>query len=162
MRSTGLAVFFVISFAASPMLASASGSLVGVEVPPMPTGCQSRESGVLGPEDSFVYDRMSCNGQEVVVLQKLIRRQGKVAHWNVIDELRLPKALSKRTPLEVPLCMSSSFQNESVLAIAQWGNEKDGSFLAKRISHAWRFNLAKGKIEPISTQEVSCAGVNPD
>lgn len=140
----------------------AKGSYVGLEMPPMPTGCLHREGMLLGTSDSLAYERMACNGTEVVVLQRFKERRGKVAYWNVIDELHLPRSTSKSTALEVPLCTSKAHLNDSVLAIGRWTKGKDGSFVAKSISHAWRFNLAEGKIEAISTRGVSCEGDSPE
>lgn len=133
---------------------------IGLEIPPMPAGCSHREGMLLGT--SFAYDRIVCNGTEIVLLQRFKERRGNLAYWSVIDELHLPTGTSKSTALEVPLCTSKAHPNDTILAIGRWAKAKDGSFIAKNVSRAWRFNLGKGKIEAISTRGVSCEGDDPD
>lgn len=142
--------------------AEAKDSFVGLEIPPMPAGCSHHESMVLGTSDSFAYERLSCDGKEVVLLQRFKDRREKLAYWEVVDELHLPKRTLKSQALDVPLCSSSSYPNDPILAIGRWTKAKDGSFIAKDISGAWRFNLVEEKIEAISPRGVSCEGDNPD
>lgn len=152
----------LVSLAALSISVEARGSFVGVEVPPTPHGCSHRESMVLGPSDAFAYERMVCNGIEIVFLQQFTERRGKLAYWKVIDELHLPPGSLQRTALEVPLCSSNAHPYGSILAVGRWTKRKDGAFVATDISHAWRFNLAEGKIEAISTRGVYCEGDDPD
>jgi len=117
---------------------------------------------VLGSSDSFAYERLVCGGSEIVLLQRFKERRGKRAYWEVVDELHLPASTARKQALEVPLCSSSAHPDDAILAIGRWTTAKDGSFVAKDISSAWRFNLAKGKIEAISTRGITCEGDNPD
>lgn len=47
--------------------------------------------------------------------------------------------------------------NNGVLAIGAWKEAAGGKSVAGRISHAWRFNLDGGRIEPIAVKGVACA-----
>jgi hypothetical protein len=161
MRPSLLAVFFV-TVAAPTFSIAAPGSLIGQEVPPLPVGCESKESMLLGASDAFAYDRLICNGSEIVLLQRFKDRRDKKAYWEVIDQLQLPTRTSKSHALEAPLCSSRRYPNEPILAIGHWSTPKGGSFFAKNISRAWRFNLAQGRIEAISPGDVSCKGENVD
>lgn len=161
MRPSLLAIF--LATVAMPSISiAARTSFIGHEIPPLPLGCESKESMLLGASDAFAYDRLICNGSEIVLLQRLKDRRGRKAYWEVIDQLRLPTRTAKSHALEVPLCSSRSRPNDSVLAIGRWTTAKDGSFVAKNISRAWRFNLTRARIEAISPGEVSCEGENTD
>lgn len=162
MVSRYLSGIFLASLAAASISVEARGSFVGREMPPTPDGCSSRENMLLDSSESFAYERLVCSGSEVVLLQRFKERRGKRAYWEVVDELHLPASTSRKHPLEIPLCSSSAHLNDAIFAIGRWTMTKDGSFVAKGISNAWRFNLAKGKIETISPQGVTCEGDNPD
>lgn len=160
MRSSLIAIFVTLVMPSFSI--AAPTSLVGVEMPPVPVGCKHQESMLLGASDVFGYERLLCDGREVVVLQRLVERRGKIAYWKVIDELRLPSLTRGHVTLGGPLCGSASYKDETVFAIGRWTKAKDGAFVAKDISHAWRFNLLRGKIEVIPVRDVSCEGDNPD
>lgn len=161
MRLSFLTIFLA-TLAMPSFSIAAPTSLVGLEIPPLPAGCKHQESMVLGASDAFAYERLLCDDREVVVLQRFVERRGKLAYWKVIDELRLPPVAHGQVLLEVPLCSSTSHKDEAILAIGKWETAQDGSFVAKNISYAWRFNLLSKKIESISTRGVSCEGDNPD
>lgn len=162
MVSRYLSGIFLASLAAASISVEARGSYVGREMPPTPDGCSSLEGMVLGSSDSFAYERLICSGSEIVLLQRFKERRGKRAYWEVIDELHVPASTARKQTLAVPLCSSRIHPNDAILAIGRWTTAKDGSFVAKDISSAWRFNVAKGKIEAISTQGITCEGDNPD
>lgn len=161
MRPSLLAVFLA-TVTVSTFSIAAPTSLIGHEVPPLPVGCESKESMLLGASDAFAYDRLICNGSEIVLLQRFKDRRGREAYWEVIDQLQLPTRTSKSYALTAPLCSSKNYPNEPILAIGRWSPPKDRSFFAKNISRAWRFNLAQGRIEAISPGNVSCEGENAD
>lgn len=162
MKPHYLSSIVLVPLAAMSISAEAKGPFMGLEMPPMPAGCSHRESMAPGTSGSFAYERLACNGKEVVLLQRFKDHRGKLAYWEVIDELELPARTSNSQALDVPLCSSSSYPKDSILAIGRWTTAKDGSFIAKNISRAWRFNLVEGKIEAISQRGVSCEGDNPE
>lgn len=155
MKSSILTIF-VATLTIPSILIAAPATLIGLENPPLPEGCKDQGSGILGASHAFAYVELLCGNQVIVVLERFIERRGKVAYFRVIDELRLPSVARGQVVLAAPVCGSSSHPNDAIFAIGRWAEARDGSFVAKDISHAWRFNLTSGKIETISTRGVSC------
>jgi hypothetical protein len=154
---------------------AAPPNLVGLETPPYPAGYENIGGGLFFNDHNHAYTHLCygkmihaaphlisrCEGQDVVVLQKFIERREKKAYFKVLDEVQLPKMPAERYVLAVPQCSSVSYKDENILAIGRMEEIKDG-LVSKDISHAWRFNLQTGKIEPISIHDVICEGDNPD
>ena len=131
-------------------------NFVGTVVPPRPNGCSFQEGGVLGRGDAFAYERLLCGKQEVLVFLKFIERRGKVAYWKTIDQVTLPAMKAGQQVLDTSFCSSNVYKGNSIFAIGQWRQSGGDTFKAEAVLHAWRFNLALGKIESIPTGSVSC------
>lgn len=155
-------LFFILICWIPQSLAQPRPTFIGLEVPPIPNGCEHRESGLLGSSGTFAYERWFCNGREIVVLENFVERRGQHAYMKVIDQITIFASKNGNSALDVPYCSSSSYKDEAVLVLGQWTSLKNGDFVAKNISHAWRFNLQRGKIEPISVRGVKCEGESPD
>ena len=147
----------LVLFLATLNRVDAAESFVGREVPPGPPGCEHKEGGILGDLDRFAYEVFDCKeAGEVALLERFVERRGKLAYWQVIDELRLPAPTRDGLArLDVPFCRSSAYKGSHVLAIGAW-KEVPGGAVAERISHAWRFNLESRRIESIPVKGVAC------
>lgn len=154
-----------------PYTWAAPESFIGREIPPSPVDCADKGGGILNPDYKYknVLDRdyvyadhnLLCNGYEIVLLKRFVEYREKKPYWNVIDELRLPLLKYGRTVLERGFCQSSQYAESEIFAVGIWGpTREDNSSVAKKISHAWRFNLKEGKIQPIPTTSITCKREN--
>ena len=126
---------FLVAFLFLTQIAAQS-SFIGKEIPPIPNGCQSRESGTLGPSDKYAYSFLFCEGEYVVLLQKFVDRRERKAFWTVLDELRIPIHGSGQKPLSALLCQSTERKGEYVFALGVW-KELVSSYEAVNITNAW-------------------------
>ena len=134
---------------------AAQSSSIGIEIPPIPAGCQSHESSMLGPTHKFAYSFLVCDGEYVVLLQKFVDLRGRNVVWVVLDELHVAINGSARELLGVPICESAYHKGEFIFGLGEL-KELVSSYEAVNISNAWRFNLENGKIEAIGTNGMSC------
>lgn len=154
----GIAVLALLLAALGSTLASWSATtaptLRGREIPPLPAGCTQTGGGMLGT--GFAYAFVSCDGEQVVVLERSLGRRGKEPRFQVLDQVAVPVLEDGHSILNVMLCESPAYKDSPVFGIGRWKEQADGSFIAEQISHAWRFDLQHGKIEAIAPQELKC------
>lgn len=110
----------------------------------------------------FAFSFVSCDGDQIVVLERYLERRCNEVIFQVIDQLALPMLENGRSILEVVSCESPVHKNDPVFGIGVWKDQEDGSIAAEQISHAWRFDLQHGKIETIAPNELICTGEYAD
>lgn len=150
-----LALLLVSTTLTSPCMAEEKTSYVGRLYPPLPDECIHQESGVLDKGITVAYTRARCNGKEVLWLERFVKRQGKLASWQVVDAIVFPQ-LARGKVLDVQFCSLRDDKQFAVAAIGSWVQTKAGSFYAAPIMAAWKLDHANLKIEPLSPQEVVC------
>lgn len=133
-------------------------SFIGKEIPPTPSQCTLWEGGMIGATDSFAFEVLFCESQQVLLLQKFIERRGKMAYFRVVDEVRMPIKSSEPQFLEIPLCSSKSHPGEAIAATGTWHNLADGSFIGTDITKAWWLNAKLQKLVSIPVGDVTCEG----
>jgi len=138
----------------------ADPTLAAGEIPPLSAECLHEESGMLGM--GFAYKIVSCGGEQAVLLERYLGRQGEEATFQIVDRLALPEVKDGQSILSVALCESRAYKDDPVSGIGSWKDQEDGSIVAEQISHAWRFDLQQGKIEAIDPHELQCVGESAD
>lgn len=134
---------------------NATPMLVNLQYVSIHNTCQQKGFASLNRKDGAGYTQWICNGTHVISFERANPSNNNDALF-VVDQLNLPRLPRGHDVIFHLMCSSSLYPNDPVIAIGRWKKVKDGSEV-RPITHAWRFNLQKGKIEPIPTRGMECS-----
>lgn len=135
-------------------MAEPAGEFEGLRIPPLPPGLEVRESFLLDdrPESYYAVTRLAHRRGEVIWLEKLLHHdKDRQAHWQVTSAVMGPRPREDQAYF-LGTCMLHGEHERALIALADLENVE----IVTAIKQAWRVNLKRTQIEPISTEGVSC------
>ncbi len=142
--------------------------LTGMTVPPFPQGCTSIAGTVVGNENAdigYAYgvSHLACGNENIAVLKRTIRRENGHAISVVIDQIALPAGRPIGDYVIPGVCESPLHPGDhNLIAVGRWVVQPEYFNRLENIAGAWRVDLAKERIVPISTTGLSCELDIPD
>jgi hypothetical protein len=143
-------------------------SHLGLEWPPLPTGCKYLGGGIVdwgvdknALEPTPLRDTrpwsntsVSCGDKRFEWLSISMGRNGNQPLWRVVEVLQLPPVPKGYLMTHTDCTLDG--QPASLVVIARWKNKKIGSF-ATHIKHAWLIDVEAQKFQRVQLNRVACS-----
>jgi hypothetical protein len=109
-----------------------------------------------------------CGDRIVLLLKRLIGREGRNPVWRIVDAVQLPpfkRDWTSRDQHQVGMfidgeCRLDGRIGTSLVALARLGN-RDRVDWRTGVKHAWTFDVKRERIVPVSTKRVVCEQPTP-
>jgi len=164
--------------ATSPM--EDASALIGiVYTTRMPSGpiaarpfCTHEGGGMLVIDDAFsdewAFASIDCRGRTIIALQRFVEAGDGHVTWHILDTLLLPPYQNDYVPdqphalrlFDTENCELDGRQERYFIALVRWG-ERDRIDWRTGVEQAWDFDVARGRIVPLSPKRVVCYRPDP-
>jgi hypothetical protein len=159
MRALIIAALLVAGPAGAQDKPASVPSLLGVTVPPLPKGCKSLASGLIGKDEKnneLAMYHLACGRRHVLLITEFLEYDYKQKSqvWKVVEEARLP-LLRKGQQIWNLDCETPLVKDVWIAAIGTVTNDK-GVFRLSNISGAWYLDAKNAKIRQTDSAQVTC------
>lgn len=160
-----------------------AGALIGVEsttrlmgekVGPDTLSCVDRGGGYMALDNQMLNDWsdavLVCQGRLIVTLERKVGEANGLEKWRIVDTLLLPPLQDEWNPRRPNalmyihssegVCGLTSRPGTSYFTLVRWGKRKRIDWRTG-VERAWTFDIAQGRIVPLSTRHIYCEWVDP-
>jgi hypothetical protein len=149
------------------------GQYVGGRIETLQPSCTDAGGGALadGPTqvDGWYYGNLYCHEKPVLTLTKVIGRVGDLPRWRIADAIAIPAYEppgSAGGPGTLQImgtgpCTFDGSHDEYIVALVREGKRQKRNGEREDVAYAWRFDLQREKIVPVSTKRVGCVHDEP-